>query len=592
MTAVIRQQTLEAQVAVVGGGLAGVCAALAAARHGATTVLVQDRPVLGGNSSSEIRVHVTGADCSGGRPGFREGGILEELRLEEAVRNPDRNSCLWDLILWEKVRAEPNLTLLLNAACIAAERAEGRIGAITCRQLTTETEYTIHADYFIDCTGHGTVGALAGADFAQGREGPDEYGEPHAEGPDHKTMGASLLVWVRQADHPVPYTAPAWARKFTRPEDLPHRLRDASPNHGYWWVEYGGELDIIHDTEQIRDELIACLLGVWDYFKNYSGRPDAANWELTWWGFLPGHRESRRLLGPHVLTENDLLENRQFNDAIGHGGWPIDTHPPGGIYAQEPPCVFHHAADVYQIPLRSLYSRNVPNLFMAGRNASCTHMAMASTRVMGTCAVMGQAAGTAAAYCVRKQGLPAELAAAEIATIQEDLLRDDQFIPGRPAQDAADWARQAIITASSSAEGYPPGAIVDGWARSLGDDSHQWRSAPGAPLPQHLELAWPEPVKLREIHLTLDTGFERPLCLTNSDSFTAKMVRGPQPETVRDYDLLARIGGEWRLLHAERGNYQRKRVHRVQAEGVEALRLVIRATHGVPEARVFEVRVY
>lgn len=586
-----RQEAVDAQVVVVGGGVAGVCAAIAAARNGATTVLVQDRPVLGGNSSSEIRVHVTGADCSGGRPGFREGGILEEVRLEEATRNPHRNSCMWDLVLWEKVAAEPELRLLLNTVCDKAETAMGHLVAVTARQLTTETEYRLAADYFIDCTGHGRLGYLSAADYALGREGPDEYGEPHAQGPDGKTMGASLMWCARDVGHPVAFTPPSWARSFTRPEDLPHRLGDGSLEYGHWWIEYGGELDILHEGEKIRDELIACLMGVWDYYKNHSSM-DAANWDLTWWGFLPGHRESRRLLGPYVLTENDLLENRQFEDGIGHGGWPIDTHPPAGIHSPDPPCHFLHAPEVYGIPLRILYSRNVPNLFMAGRDASCTHMAMASTRVMGTCAVMGQAAGTAAAFCAREGCLPSKLSADQVSVIQQALLRDDQYIPGLPGSDSADLARRALVSASSHALDCPPQAIQDGWTRKLERQSHQWRSAPGEALPQHLELEWEEPVSVREVHLTFDTGFQRPLCLTNSEQFTAKMVRGPQPETVCDYDLEARVEGAWRPLLRERGNYQRKRVHVAGVEGAQALRLIVRATNGVPEARVFEVRVY
>ncbi len=585
-------KTLDVDVAVVGGGVAGVCAALAAARHGARTALIQDRPVLGGNSSSEIRVHITGADCAGQRPGYRESGILEELRLEETVRNPERNACMWDLILWEKARAEPLLTLLLNAHCRAAARdPSGRIMRLTALQVTTETEWRVRARYFIDCTGHGTLGALAGADFRQGREGPQEHREPHAQGPDSKTMGASLLWCARDMGRPSPFTPPPWAHKFTRAEDLPQRLSPARIEHGHWWIEYGGELDIIHDTEKIRDELLACLMGVWDWHKNYSGAA-VENWALTWWGFLPGHRESRRLLGPYIFTENDLLENRQFEDAIGHGGWPIDTHPPAGIFSSEPPCDFGQQIGVYQIPLRCLYSRNVPNLFMAGRDASCTHLAMASARVMGTCAVMGQAAGTAAAHCFRDDCLPGELTAAQVKQIQETLLRDDQYIPGLAAADPEDLARQATIVAKSEAPGCPAAAVTNGVTRALGEASNQWRSAPGKVLPQWLELRWERPVAVREVHLTFDTGFERPLCLTHSDSFNSRMIRGPQPETVKDYDLKVAEAGQWRTVLKARGNYQRKRVHRVEAEGVEALRLVVRATQGVPEARVFEVRVY
>ncbi len=593
MSSKTRLEAFDPRVVVVGGGMAGVCAAIAAARNGATTVLVQDRPVLGGNSSSEIRVHVTGADDAGQRPGFREGGLLEEFRLEEAVRNPERNACMWDLVLWEKVQAEPLLTLLLNASCDAVETDEaGRITAISARQATTETVYHITGDYFIDCTGHGRLGHLAGADFRIGREGPEEHGEPHAEGPDSNTMGASLLWCARDVGHPVTFAPPPWARKFTKAEDLPQRLHGGPMEHGHWWIEYGGELDILHDTEKIRDELIACLMGVWDFHKNHSGTEGAENWDLTWWGFLPGHRESRRLLGPYILTEVDLVENRQFDDAIGHGGWPIDTHPPAGLFSPEPPCTFLHAPEVYGIPLRALYSRNVPNLFMAGRNISCTHMAMGSTRVMGTGSVVGQAAGSAAALCARAGCVPGELTPAQVREIQQLLLRDDQHIPGIPGTDPADLARHASVSATSAAPGHPPEAVLDGWTRELAGESHQWRSSPGADLPQRLELAWPKAVDLAEVHLTFDTGFARPLAHTHYDYLAAQMVRGPQPETVRDYDLEALINGEWRPLLQARGNYQRKRVHAVDAKGVEALRLIVLATQGASEVGAFEIRAY
>lgn len=577
---------LDAGLVVVGGGLAGVCAAIAAARHGAQTILVQDRPVLGGNSSSEIRVHVTGA--MNNHPGFREGGIIEELRLEEVVRNPQRNPCIWDLILWEKVTAEPNVTLLLNTTVTAVEKQGEQIAAVRAVRLTTEDEFLLRGRLFMDCTGNGTLGALAGADFRVGREGPEEHNEPHAQGPDRRTMGDSIMWFAEDMGRPMPFTPPPWARVFETEEDLPHRGH-GELRWGHWWIEYGGELDTIKDAEAIRDELLACMLGVWDHIKN-RGDHGAENWALTWWNFLPGKRESRRLLGPYVLTENDLMENKQFEDAVAHGGWPIDTHPPGGIYSPEPPATFLVSPEVYGIPLRSLYSRNVPNLFMAGRNLSATHMALGSTRVMATCAVMGQAAGTAAALCLDAGCLPGGLSSAQVRTLQQALLKDDQYVPGVAAEDPADLAPRAALAASSEAEGCPAVAVVDGWSRALGEVSHQWRSV--GDLPQWLELSWREPVAVREVHLTFDTGFQRSLCLTHSDAFNAHMIRAAQPETVRDYDLLAQVGGEWQTVALERGNYQRKRVHSCALVGVVALRLVVHATQGDPTARVFEVRVY
>ncbi|HUS80463.1 MAG TPA: FAD-dependent oxidoreductase, partial [Armatimonadota bacterium] len=355
---------LQAEVVVAGGGLAGVCAAVEAARSGTQVLLIQDRPMLGGNTSSEVRVHATGADCSGGRPHAREGGIIEEMRLEDAVRNPQRSNPMWDLVLEEWVRAEPNVSVLFNASVTgAAITADGRIGSVTVARPWTEEEITVEGEVFIDCTGDGTLGFEAGADYRIGREGPGEFNEPHAEGPDHKTMGCSLMWIAEDTGAPAPFVAPDWARKFTT-ETLPHRA-PGEIRHGHWWIEWGGELDMIKDQDEIRQELLACLFGVWDHVKN-SGKFDAESWALRWFGVLPAKRESRRLMGPHILTENDILESRVFEDRIAHGGWSIDTHPPKGIYSPERPSWHLQSEDVYSIPLRSLYSRNVPNLMMAG----------------------------------------------------------------------------------------------------------------------------------------------------------------------------------------------------------------------------------
>jgi hypothetical protein len=589
---------LTTDVAVVGGGLAGVCAAIAAARHGAQVVLIQDRPVLGGNTSSEIQVHATGADCSGGRPHAREGGILEEMRLTEAVRNPQRCGQVWDLVLWEWVTSEANLTLLLNSTCTGATVEEGRITSIRVARESTEDVFAIGARVFIDCSGDGRLAAEAGAGFMTGREGKDEFGEPDAEGPDRKTMGCSLMFIAKDMGVPVPFTAPPWAIKFTE-EMLPHRGHHEAPwhrghgelSHGYWWIEYGGELDVIKDTEAIRDHLLACLMGIWDHIKN-GGQHGADNWALTWFGFVPGKRESRRIIGEHILTEVELLELRHFSDAVAHGGWSIDTHPPGGIHSPEPPSKHIGTPDVYGIPLRSLIARDVSNLMMAGRCHSATHMAMASTRVAATGAAMGQAAGTAAAFAIKHGCAPKVVAEEHIGQLQQTLLRDDQYIPNVANEEADDRARQATVTASSaSAEGAPE-KVIDGVTRLREGDIHQWASAEGVALPQWLQLEWPQSVTLRELHLTFDSGFARPLTLTQSDTFNARIVRGPQPETVRDYVIEVRQDGEWRDWARVHDNIQRKVVHHAEPSEVEAVRLVVHRTHGDGPARVHEVRAY
>ncbi len=587
----VQTHKLHSDVVVVGGGVSGVCAALAAARHGATVTLIHDRPVLGGNSSSEVRVHVCGADSSGGRPHARESGIIEELRLEEAVRNPQRAATMWDLILWEKVTAEPNITLLLNTSCTGVRMEDaGTIAAVLASRESTEDRFEVYGPLFVDCTGDGRVGAEAGADYRYGREAPEEHDEAHAQGPDRKTMGASLMWQARDMGHAVPFEPPSFAKVFETCEQLPHRGHTELV-HGHWWVEYGGELDIIKDAEQIRDELLACMMGVWDHVKNRCDKVDATNWALTWFGFVPGKRESRRLLGDHILTENDLLNTVAFEDAVCHGGWSIDTHPPGGIHSPEPPCSFIGLPDVYGIPLRSLYSRNVGNLLMAGRNASCTHMAMASTRVAATGAVMGQAVGTAAALCRVHDCCPRELAVHHIVELQQALLRDDCYIPDLAADDGLDVLRAGTASASSEAEDSPAELVLNGITRFRHGETNQWASAPGAPMPQWVRVDLPAPRRVTEVHITFDSGFARPLALTQSDFFSERMHRGPQPETVSDYIVEGLVDGQWRTLANEAGNYQRKRVHRV-GETISALRLVVDCTNGDGQARVFELRAY
>lgn len=585
------RRSLEAEVVVAGGGLAGTCAAISAARSGADVILIQDRPMLGGNTSSEIRVHATGADCSGGRPHAREGGILEEIRLADAVRNPQRSNSMWDIILEEWARREENLRLLLNTSVVsAAMTGSNCIGAISCSRPWTEEELVIDAEVYIDCTGDGNLGAEAGADFRIGREGPDEFDEPDAEGPDDKTMGCSLMWIAEDTGGPVQFTPPSWARKFESDEDLPFR-KPGEIRHGFWWIEWGGELDMIKDQDQIRQELLACLFGVWDHIKNH-GDYGAENWALRWFGVLPAKRESRRLMGPTILTENDILEQTVFDDRVAHGGWSIDTHPPKGIYSPERPSWHRQFEDVYSIPLSALYSRNVPNLLMAGRCASCTHMAMGSTRVAATGAAMGQAVGLAAARCVDYLCLPGDLNSGDIDSIQQQLLREDQFIPELANEDPDDMAREATVSASSHEPDHEPEKILSGVTRHRDGDDHQWRSEPGAGLPQYIELGWDKARELRELQIIFDTGFERPLTLTHSERFNERIRRGPQPETVRRYTVAVESGDRWVEIAHVHGNYQRRRVHNFECLTANRVRITCEATNGVDEARIFEVRAY
>lgn len=594
ITKVHQTHQLEADLVVIGGGMSGVCAALAAARNNASVVLIQDRSVLGGNASSEIKMHIVGADLHNKRAGARETGIIEELRLEDAYRNPYRSYSQWDLLLYEKVKLHPNITLLLDTVFLncTMDEATGSIRQIRALRHLTEDLYEISGRFFADCSGDCALARESGADYREGREAKHEYNESMGqEQADNSRLGSSILITARLHDTPQPFHTPKWARKFTA-EQLKHRPI-SNFEYGYWWFEWGGHLDTVKDNETIRHELLRIALGVWDYAKNSGLYPEAANWALDWVGSIPGKRESRRFIGPHVLNENDLKTGRIFEDAVAYGGWPFDTHPIMGTDAYDERACAHVPLDgLYTIPLRALRSRNVQNLLCAGRNISATHIAFASTRVMATCSVMGQAIGTAAAVAADEGTTLEDI---NITRVQQTLLKDDAFIPSVVANDPADLARKAKVSASSEAEGLAATSVVDGIARDLhyeglgpwaDGQKHHWSSTS---LPASLFLDWETPAEFHEIHLTFNSGLHRDLILTASDRITARVIRDAQPEIVSDYQLLA----DGRVIAEETGNISRKKVHSLPEKiTAKQLELRILAVHNCTEAHVFEVRVY
>ena len=454
-------------VAVIGGGLSGVCAAIAAARQGCRVALIQDRSVLGGNSSSEIRVPIGGA-CDF-NPWARETGVLEEMHLEDRVQNPRRiwlgdATSVWDMVMYNAVRAEKGIDLYLETAAETVEMAAGKtkkIKELKCRQLGSETELTIEADMFVDASGDGAVADRAGAEWRMGREGRGEFDESLApEQPDESTMGSSLLFHAEDAGQPVPFTPPEGTPEYRSEEDLLHRTHE-DVRGGYWWIEVGNPpYNTIGENDAIRHELTNQLMAVWDHIKNY-GDHGAENLSLDWIGSVPGKRESRRVMGDYILNERDVKSSVEFEDSVAYGGWFIDLHTMGGILAKDesPEPTFDGNVEetdnrqmyVYSIPYRSLYSKDVENLLMAGRDVSVTHVALGTVRLMATCAVMGEAVGTAVGLC-KKFGLsPRELYGSRIKELQQQLLKQDCYIPHVANEDEQDLARDAVVTVSSSA---------------------------------------------------------------------------------------------------------------------------------------------
>ncbi len=722
-------------VIVVGAGAAGTCAALASARMGAKTALIQNRPVLGGNASVELGVPISGASCC--HRDARESGIIEEVGRVKARFGHPRMSEPFRVV----AEREPLLSTFMNQHVFDVEMTDDTtIRAVKAVNTLTGEISTYHARMFLDCTGDGWVGYFAGAEYRLGREARGEFGESLApEESDDITMSGCLmghLALSHRAEHvgkPVEYDPPAWAAKLPPAGRFGRSLKGFTG--GQWWLEHPGIIDDLWNAEKARDELIRISYGYWDYIKNeWPEREQAACYALAYVPVTDAKRESRRLVGDYILTQNDVQTGRVFPDRISYGGWPIDVHHPEGIFSgEEGPFDFNVHVPIYTIPFRCLYSKNIDNLLFAGRDISVTHTALGTVRVQGTLAPLGQAAGTAAALCLRRDVAPRELYRRHIGELQQTLLKNDQTIPGIVNEDPNDLARGAEVSASSTAtfepfgqrsveptgdlhplnmsrammiprgletrwkslalrlastrddpvemavtvygssasgdfsaaderlttsavvqpnresfvrfpldceitqpyvwisvpatEGIswrlmsrapigscraygggddrpwtvvssqyyamaidPPLAIaadyaaenvINGRTRIQGEATNLWASDPDQTMPQWIGLDWAQPKEFNSVYVTFDTDM-------NQRSHDVPLVS----QCVRDYELSYHDGGRWIPLVRERGNFQRRRVHRFQSVTGAKLRLTIHATNGDPSARVFEVRAY
>lgn len=448
--------TSAADLVIVGGGLTGTCAAITAARAGVKVTLIQDRPVLGGNCSSEVRLWILGATSHMGNNNrwAREGGVIDEIMLENIYRNPDGNPLIFDTVLLEKVINEANITLLLNTAVYDLDKKSESetITAVHAFCSQNSTKYTVTAPLFCDASGDGIVGFLSGAAFRMGAESSEEFGEKFA--PDKaygELLGHSMYFYSKDIGRPVKFIPPSYALqditeipryKTFNPKDFGCRL---------WWLEYGGRLDTVHDTEKIKWELWKVVYGAWNYIKNSGEFPESENMTLEWVGTIPGKRESRRFEGDYLLKQQDIVEQTAFPDTVGFGGWSLDLHPADGVYSDQSGCNQWHSKGVYSIPYRCFYSKNINNLFIAGRIISATHVAFASTRVMATSAMGGQAVAIAVAIAKKYNCSPREVGEQHLAELQLELWRTGQYLPQTEIVDGENLVEKAAeITASSS----------------------------------------------------------------------------------------------------------------------------------------------
>ena len=455
-----RSIDLTADIVVVGGGLTGVCCALTAARRGCTVILVQDRPVLGGNASSEVRLWALGATSHMGNNNrwSREGGVINEIMTENVYRNREGNPVIFDTVLLDKVMEEKNITLLLDTVVYDVVKSDAStVKSVIAYNPINETRYEISGKYFADCSGDGTPSYLAGVPYRMGAEDKAVYGEGFS--PDRDTygelLGHTIFFYMKDTGAPVRYVAPGFALK-----DVEKKISKIYNNeyfsihhHGckYWWIEYGGRLDTIHEAEEIKRELLKVVYGIWDYIKNSGKFPEMETYTLEWVGTIPGKRESRRMVGLYTLTQHDIVEQRQHYDAVSYGGWAIDLHPADGVYAGGRACSQWHSKGVYQIPYRCYLGSDIRNLMFGGRIISTSHVANGSTRVMCTSAAGGQVIGMALSLCVANNLMPADYAdQSRIAELQRALIETGHYIPGVEIAEPDNMLRDARVIPSST----------------------------------------------------------------------------------------------------------------------------------------------
>ena len=394
----------EYDLVVVGAGIAGMSAAVSAARLGCKVALINDRPVVGGNNSSEIRVHLGGRIEEGT---YKElGGLQKEFGPEKggnaqpAENYEDQKKMDWLL-------AEKNVSLFLNYHVMGVTKDDGRITSVVAKHIEKGEELRFDAPLFADCTGDGSVGYLAGADYRMGRESRAEFGESIApEKADKQTMGSSVQWYSVDNKKSSPFPEFSYGVEFND-ENCEKVMM------GEWTWETGMNFDQIKDFERIRDYGMLVVYSNWSYLKNHmKENAQYKNRKLGWVAYVAGKRESRRLMGDYILKEDDITKNVFHEDASFATTWSIDLHwqdPKNSAYfpGNEFKAVTKHILiHPYAVPYRCLYSRNVDNLFMAGRNISVTHVALGTVRVMRTTGMMGEVVGMAASLCKKYGVMP------------------------------------------------------------------------------------------------------------------------------------------------------------------------------------------
>ena len=412
----------------------------------------------------------------------------------------------------------------------------------------------------------------------------------------------SILIQARETDGPRTFIAPKWAEKYTR-DQLPHRLPDLrNDGENFWYLELGGTRDSIADTEELRDELLAVAYGMWDFVKNDpQNKEKFVNFELDWMGFLPGKRESRRYVGDLIMTQHDVRSGK-FDDIVAYGGWPMDDHDPEGFRSKGVPNVNHDAPSPFGVPYRCLYSKNIDNLLFAGRNISISHVALSTTRVMATCAILGQAAGTAAVVAARHGVDPRGVYQGHMRELQNMLMEDDCWLPGLRREASALTANAALRLEAAAPEksARQPEVLRSGADRPTEEGENVlamalWSDARG----DAVAYSFDRPTHVTKARLVFDSDLNRdtqPAGGIHKRPMYATYYLDTQPTRVpqtlvRDFRLALTLADQTVRVVEVRDNHQRLVYVPIDAK-VLAVRLEPVSTWGAAEARVFGFDLY
>ncbi|GJM30171.1 MAG: pyridine nucleotide-disulfide oxidoreductase [Cyclobacteriaceae bacterium] len=410
----------EFDFVVIGGGMAGTCAAIAAARLGVQVALVQNRPVLGGNNSSEVRVHLGARINLEPYPAL--GNLVNEIGPDQGGNAQPKDYYEDDKKL-QAVLNEPNLSLFLNTHANQVEVKDDKIVQVTAENIRTGERIAFRAPLFADCTGDGTIGFLAGAEYMTGRESRDTFNEPTApEEADNLTMGISVQWFSETGEQPSEFPDIKWGLPWSEEKSF-------AITRGDWDWETGMGKDMIRETEFIRDYGLLVVYSNWSFLKNhYIDKERFAREKLRWVAYVGGKRESRRLVGDYILNENDITERKLMPDGTAPTSWTIDLHYPDPENEEKfegeafRSIAEHIKIYPYPIPFRCLYSKNIDNLLMAGRDISVSHVALGTTRLMRTCGMMGEVLGMAASVSKAKDATPRQIYQQHFAALEQLML--------------------------------------------------------------------------------------------------------------------------------------------------------------------------